>query len=113
MIDRFGVLLLDQTELILRIYEIHGGNWRLAYYTSKNITATPYSNDQRTGLTAAIADIFSSRDTDHIAEWKVCARETPQQLSEEIRTLTGFSVEYLSPEREQELLCKGLFTELW
>lgn len=112
MIERFGVLLIDGFELILRIYETNENEWKLVYYFSKNFTGTPAQHIPD-AATTTIAMLFSDEYTQHIAEWRLCARSAENNLTQEIAALTGLHIEYLTTQREQELLCKGMFTELW
>jgi hypothetical protein len=112
MVERFGILLVDEFELILRVYETENAEWKLIYYFSKNFTGIPPAtlND---ALSATMATLFSDAYTQHIAEWKLCARSAPNNITKEIERLIGLSVETVTRQREQELLCKGMFTELW
>jgi hypothetical protein len=112
MIERFGVILIDDFELILRVYETTQKDWRLIYYFSKNFTGIPATQIFDAASTT-IAMLFSDQYTQHIAEWKFCTRSAPNNLIEDITALTGLKAEYLTQQREQELLCKGMFTELW
>lgn len=114
MAERFGIILLDGAELIIRIYETNNKEWKLIHYLSKNLQGSKpdfiVSNDT---IALTIADIFASNYSRHIAEWKICARNVSKSLSLEIQKLISLPIEYLTPAREQELLCKGMFTELW
>lgn len=112
MIERYGIFLVDEFELILRIYETTQSDWRLIYYFSKNFIGIPPA-DIPDAVSTLIATLFSEPYTQHIAEWKLCAKSAPNTVTEEVAALIGLRAEYLSKQREQELLCKGMFTELW
>ncbi len=71
MIHNYCVVLLEETEIIFRIYET----------------------------------------TDH--EWKLCRRHYPKKIIQDLSKTLNIPVEPISLHREQELLCKGMFTELW
>lgn len=64
-------------------------------------------------LSKEFSEIFASSYLQHIAEWKVSARDTENELLATVQTLTGLKIEYLNKIREQELLCKGMFIEMW
>ncbi len=112
MVERYGFILIDEFEFVLRIYETTNKDWKLIYYFSKTFTGIPPASLPST-ISAMIASLFSDKYTQHIAEWKLSAREAPSMITKELEHLIGVKVEYLSQQREQELLCKGMFTELW
>lgn len=112
MVERYGIILIDEFEFILRIYETTNKDWKLIYYFSKTFTGIPPAALPGT-ISATIASLFSDKYTQHIAEWKLSARQAPALITNEVEQLIGVKTECLSPQREQELLCKGLFTELW
>jgi hypothetical protein len=111
---RYGVILLDSTELIFRIYEADDKEWKLVHYHSaKLFTMTPEGEIRVTDIMEVIAEFLTTQYAQHIAEWKVCSRHIPTAITEELERGIGFKIENITPLREQELLCKGMFTELW
>lgn len=114
MRQRFGILLIDRTEIILRIYETTTKEWKLLHYKSVVIPSLPPSQRlQERMIIEAISEMLILEETQHIAEWKICARLVPQPILHAISSAIGLEVEDLPLLREQELLCKGMFTELW
>ena len=112
MVERYGVIFIDEFELVLRIYETTNNEWKLVYYYSKNFAGVTQTT-LKDGISTTITSIFSEQHAQHIAEWKLCARAATNNVLNEITNLTGLPVEVLTQTREQELLCKGMFTELW
>jgi hypothetical protein len=113
MKEKYGIIFVDQNTIIVRIYETNELEWRLIYYVNKPL---PISNpaEQDTGIYAeAIADLLSTPELQHIAEWRVFTRSIAPTIVSDLRTATGLKIEALTPLREQELLCKGMFTEFW
>lgn len=108
MSQRYGIVLLEKKEIILRVYEAGEKEWRLIFYQNKVL-----QNDGAAGITEAIAEFLVSEQTQHIADWKLCSRNIPQSVIRKVSSATGFAIENLTELREQELLCKGMFTELW
>jgi len=114
MREFFGIIFADSTEIILRVYQVDENKWQLLHYTSRDLT----DKKRQKAITAydlaeVIAEFFSTSYTQHIIEWKICAREIARETVTEIGLATGLKVEYLDRAREQELICKGMFTELW
>lgn len=114
MKEIFAIILVDGTEIILRVYRIEGDKWRLLHYDSRDLIdrksekeVTPYN------VAEIIADLFSTTYTQEVVEWRICARNLSRQTVAEIALAVGFKIEYLERIREQELICKGAFTELW
>jgi Zn-dependent M16 (insulinase) family peptidase len=105
MRERYGVILFDSSNLIVRIYETNTRSWKLVYYFEKSLELHLISD--------VILDFFASPYAQHIAEWKVCSRNTEEFITSTMTKMTGIPIETLTLAREQELLCKGMFTELW
>ncbi len=105
MKERYGIILFDQSLIIIRIYETNTYSWKLVHYFEKTFTLEEISG--------ILLDFFASPHAQHIAEWKVCARATHDTIIHSIKKMTGILIETLTPAREQELICKGMFTELW
>lgn len=114
MIELFGIIFVDDTEIVLRIYSIEKRNWQLVHYTSQDLL------DNRREATISAYDIaevivflFSQSYSQKVVEWKICARGITKATAAEIAHATGIKVEHLQRIREQELICKGLFSEFW
>jgi hypothetical protein len=60
-----------------------------------------------------IADVFSESFAQDVMTWKICSRFIADTLLEEVSSAIDIEIENLQKLREQELLCKGMFTELW
>jgi hypothetical protein len=111
---RYGIVLLDSTEIIFRIYEADSKEWRLVHYhSSKLFTVSPKGEIHATDILEIIAEFLTTQYAQHIAEWKICSRHLPTALVADVEKGVGFRVERVTLLREQELLCKGMFTELW
>jgi hypothetical protein len=106
---RHGVILLDETEIIFRIYVTTNHEWQLFHYHSSVINPTCKTND----VLEIIGDFFSTEFAQHIAEWKMCSRLHQKKLLRDLKQALDIDIEDISLHREQELICKGMFTELW
>ncbi len=107
MKPRYGVLLVDGKEVIVGIYERNKNEYNLIHYEHTGIKKiTP------TRVTEVIANIFYSFATEHVIDWKLAARNTSAKVIDDISSATGFPIENITHIREQELLCKGILTEL-
>lgn len=113
MRERFGIILLDGTTLILRVYEINDRQWKLFYYLCTDFPRDSQGQLVKDAISIKLAEVFSLDYLHHIAEWKICARNVIPLLTATIADITNMRVENLTEAREQELLCKGMFTELW
>src|SRR6266404_9498207 len=109
MSERYGVILLDDTEIIFRIYETTDHEWKLYHYHSSLL---PSSNAlEATAVLEIIGNFFLTEYAQHIAQWHMCSRRQPKKLVRELTRVLAITVEDISLHREQELLCKGMFTE--
>ncbi len=109
MNPHYGVILLDEAEIIFRIYEITDHEWKLFHYHS-SIISPPFETSD---ILEIIGDFFATEYAQHIAEWKICSRHHPKKLLNELSQALALRIEDVSLHREQELICKGMFTELW
>ena len=112
MNHRYGVMLLDEREVIFRIYETNESEWKLFHYHSSFLPTPPEFPDA-TDIMEIIGNFFSTDYAQHIAEWKMCSRNLPKKVTQEISRALDMPIETVTLHREQELLCKGMFTELW
>ena len=111
---RFGVILLDYTEVIFRIYEANGKEWKLLHYHNASLEQNINTNGlEATAIMETVAEFLTTEYAQHISDWKTCSRHLPKSLITELTTALGFPIENITLLREQELLCKGMFTELW
>lgn len=112
--ENFGIIFVDNTEILLRVYKTENNKWQLVHYdscdlldTSREKTITAYT------IAEVIAEFFSKTFTQEVVEWRICARNISRQMVYEIAQAVGLKIEYLERIREQELISKGLFTEAW
>jgi hypothetical protein len=114
MNEFYGILLLDLAEIILRVYQTDGKQWNLLHYFSHDLATKKLESDiNALDITDAIIDFLSRSTTQNITEWKICSRGFSEETISIVSEATGFKIERLERAREQELLCKGMFTELW
>ncbi len=108
---RYGVILLEDTEIIFRIYITTDHEWRLYHYHSSLLPASETLDS--TAVLEIIGNFFLTEYAQHIEQWHICSRHQPKKLVRELTRVLAIPVEDISLHREQELLCKGMFTELW
>lgn len=114
MREIYGILFIDNNDVILRIYQANKAEWRLMHYFKKSITPKqPDTPITAIEIAQTLADLLSTPYAQHIMEWKLFARGISDQMVSEVVSASGFQVELLTPAREQELLGKGMFTEFW
>lgn len=114
MQERYGIILLDGCEIIARIYEkTSQGKWTLLHYHDRDLTTF----DNNTKLTASdivevIVQISLSKWGEKVDDWKIISRNLDEEVSQHVSMATGIYAEYLTLQREQELLCKGVLKEV-
>lgn len=111
MIQRCGIILLDKTEITIRIYEIDHSEWKLLQYQNTQLHSSNDTPDITT-IIEPLADFLIS-DGASVSEWRIAARGLPSSEVKLVSAAIGLTIETISPLREQELISKGLFTELW
>ena len=117
MIHVYGIILLEKTEIVIRIYEVNKKEWKLIHYQNYDLQPYATSADTKKSLAeevnAVLASFFTTDNARYVTQWKTGARGLTQPTLNYISSSLGLEIDNLTPTREQELLCKGLFTELW
>ena len=115
MKDLYGILFVDHSDVILRVYQADKKEWRLMHYLKKDLTRNkkPQESVSAFEIAQALSEFFATTYAQHIMEWKMFARGVSLDTVTAITSASGFHVELLTPAREQELLGKGMFTEFW
>jgi hypothetical protein len=112
MVRRFCIILIDDHQILIRVYELASSSFTLLYYKYYQLPHSSSDEVQGETTTLLIADFFASPYSDHLVDWKIVGRNIQNSLLVEITSLLGSKIEYITPEREQELLCKGVLTEM-
>ena len=114
MKEKYGIILIDENTIITRIYETDNKEWNLSHYEEKKLSnQNPHPQGKDLEIAEIIAKLFSSPYTSRVVNWKISARKIPEQTTKLVSSIIGIEIENLTHTREQELLCKGTFIELW
>jgi hypothetical protein len=114
MRGKYGIILLEKSALIIRIYEADNKAWKLLHYQNNQFKSSSTSGNSSTAdLIELMAKLLTSDAAQYVSEWKTGARQIPAVLLQNISSAIGLEIEDITLQREQELLCKGMFTELW
>ena len=108
-----GILLLDTSEIVLRVYQIDDTEWRLFNYFKKALPPDTPQKDFASAMSYIVKEIIASSFTQQVTQWKICGRGITKPVLTQIAQEISMRIEPLSYPREQELLSKGMFTELW
>ncbi len=111
MKEKYGIILIDKSTCIVRLYEVNFRSWKLIHYVEFDLQTENTINVEH--ISKSFIEFISTPQAQHIAEWKICTRNTDKLIINSIRQMTNLPVELLTHAREQELLSKGMFTELW
>lgn len=114
MEEFFGVILIDASEIMLRVYGIENDAWQLLHAINLNVSIKKSPNTlTSSAVVETITEFFSLPYTQNVVEWKIGTVRLPKMMVDELAVATGLALEYLDPLRKKELLCKGMFMELW
>ena len=116
MIHIYGIILLEKTEIVIRIYEVNKVTWKLIHYQNYQTFPKSSGDNHKTlaeEISTILANYFTTDNARYVTQWKTGARNIPPAAINYISASLGLEIENITPHREQELLCKGLFTELW
>lgn len=110
---RVGIILLDGSEVIIRMYEISNkGNQMLIHNESRDLTSFETGKTLKSyELIEVIAEAFFTGSSLRVTEWKICSRNVPEMTIKEVAASTNTIIENLILNREQEIMCKGLLSE--
>ena len=114
MKQKYGIIIIDTIEIVIRIYEADDTEWKLLHYYDNQFDAVKKGRETKAAdIAEIIADFLTTEPAQHVVEWKTCARELTPLFVTTLAAITSLPIENLTPLREQELLSKGIFTELW
>jgi|GEM_PF-1424867 len=114
MKQKYGIILIDTIELVIRIYEADDTEWKLLHYYDNQFDTLKLGHAiEVADIAEIIADFLTTEPAQHVVEWKTCTRRLTSLFVTELATITSLPIENITPLREQELLSKGIFTELW
>ena len=102
---KYGVILLDDDELIIRIYTENAlGQWKLLRYQNFDISAFRIDTIlSATHIIEIIAEASLSRAASLVSDWRICIRNVSGLIITDISSATGIPAELLTIGREQEL----------
>lgn len=113
MKEFFGIILLDKTEIILRVYQIEDMEWRLFNYFTKTLIPEPTPEKNAESFSYLLHEIMTNSFTEQVTSWRICSRGIEKSILRTVAHEVGMPIEPLTYPREQELISKGMFTELW
>lgn len=114
MIGNIGIILLDGDEVVLRIYGLdQHKQWIIVRDQNYDLTSDiPGEKAASSEIVEIIAGIFFTQHFSDICDWKICARNIADETVHDIAQATGFQIETLTLQKEQNLLCKGILVDM-
>lgn len=113
MTEFLGIILIDNAEIVLRIYKITSTKWQLLHMKKHLLPADTLNKPTDLAFIEALTDFLSAPYAQKVIDWRVCARNVQREIIAKIVHDIPLPIEVLESKREQELLCKGLCTEFW
>lgn len=112
MIFRFGIILLDWNEIVIRIYDRNEqGCLKLIYHHIKDVNPNKKDFPIATQICEKfITAVIEKTESLQIKEWKISARYLPESKVRDIASKVGLNIEKLTLQQEQDLICRGLLT---
>jgi hypothetical protein len=114
MRDKYGIVLLDKTEIIIKVYEKDISCTPKKIYDKQYEKAAFSSPEELTvsEVIELIAQTALTPEAINVSDWRICAREVPEVTVSEISHITNIKAEILTLSREQDLICKAVAGEL-
>lgn len=113
MKDKFEVIFLDGTEVIIHIYERdHDKTTKLLHHQITNLTPEALGSRQAQEAIEIIAEFSLNGYALHVYDWKICARNVSDEIKRRISAAIGLKIETITVSREQDLIMKGMLMEL-
>lgn len=111
MVCRIGILLLDWTDVVVRIYEKDNQRFTMIFKNTHDLSLQPDVLNSGNVFIKTIKQAAQKGSQLHVEQWKVYARYLPKGILREIAQAISFPITHLSLEQEQDLLCKGTLLE--
>lgn len=113
MKEQYGMIWIDRDEVILRIYEKLSDSWKLFHYSDYDLATFVHGKLVCSSeIIDVIATILVSSYATHVGDWHIYARGIEEDTLLEVSSSTSIKSELLTLQREQDLLCKGVLTEI-
>lgn len=110
--NRYGIILVDGTEVVIWIYEQQKFHWNIIYHQTRDLIPLSKQPLESTEIIEAITQALLSGYSYKIDDWKIIARNLSDITTREISLALGLKVSNLTLIHEQELLSKGALMEL-
>jgi len=107
MVAHVGVILIEREEISMHVYQIDG-NCHFLLLSNQHYPLPPVHME----IVNVIAEFLTIGSGYQIEEWKICLRFNSPIIAKQIFSATGLQIESLTLAREQELLLRGMTSEM-
>lgn len=114
MRKRIGIILLDNTEIIVAIFTLNRSlKWEKIFYQSRDLTKfESHKQPDYLKIVETLAEILLFGLKLDIKNWQVLSRNISDEILKQISQVTKLKIKSLDLATEQELICKGILNEL-
>lgn len=114
MSKRIGIILLDNIEVIVAIFTLNRSlKWEKIFYQTRDLTKfESHKQPDYLRIVEILAEILLFGLKLDIKNWKVLSRNISDEILKQIAQVTKLKIKKLNLALEQELLCKGVLSEL-
>lgn len=111
---RIGIILLDGVEVIVAIFaQSRSLKWEKLFYQVRD--STRFASQKHTDyleVVETLADILLFGLKLNIKNWRVLSRNISAEILKQISQVTKLKIKTLDLALEQELICRGVISEL-
>lgn len=114
MRKRIGIILLDNTDVIVAIFTLNRSlKWEKIFYQTRDLTKFESEKPpDYLRIVETLAEILLFGLKLDIKNWQVLSRNLSHEILKQISQVTKLKIKNLNLALEQELICRGVLSEL-
>lgn len=113
MKDNIGIILIDGFEVLIRVYQSIGGGWKQLRSQNRDLSLFQRGKELKSSeVIEVIAEVSLSGYSLGVSDWRIIVRDLSDETIHNIQLATGLKINNLTLVREQELICKGILSEI-
>src|SRR4029079_11753428 len=97
MIHVYGIILLERTEIIIRVYEVNKKEWKLIHYQNVALKQRVAPAVQQESLveeiSSLLATFFTTDNARYVTQWKAGARGISQSTVNAVSSTLGLELD--------------------
>ena len=105
----FGVILLEKNEVILHVYTFSAAT---QFQLLLEYRRPVQKESEDISILEEFIHALHKGSLFNVTDWKLCARSLHPSITDDLKAMTGLSIDHVTRDYEQTLILRGMATEL-